>query len=513
MQSYITSLAFPGVVNEVRPAEDQSPFTRTFCCCGSYNGNLPGAFVYFPLQSPGASILLVRKLIDVIQLQDALKLVDPSFGDGLPPIVFTLVQGYVNVIRDSSSSQGNFETLWSSDAWDINDGNSQLKTLSSRCNSVKASIVRNTVSTSSVAISGTCHATRLDAFQFEGGVEFSQQFCKAFASPDKDYVVSVAQQSGVTSISGSDVASKFVSPNPWSTQGSDELIWSTSVSLTIGGVLWNSLAFIEELDFNGTNIYVYTQDTTHVTEGQDMFGQALLSQMTRLFLSPIVRDTTQNESTQVVRCPSANPFDTPSVICKWTVTTTTRFLLMNWKIIHVYASHDESQVNSTLIETVVVLKTERIASNNQHQPQQFQTTIERPDTTGKPRGMWIGVLVSVFCSFPWTNDFTAFLITEAALSYRYKISNPAHVMSWDATNSSTSQTPIVCNSSSFSEVMYNNEARPFASVSNYRRCTNYNSLIEARNKFVFDQVLKTSHDSTTYGEREKQMRNEVGNFH
>lgn len=567
--SFADSLSYPRRLTIVRPSEDQSPYTRFLNFSGSYNGFLGGAVVAFPKMCPGAQIMMLRKPIvwgnaggaPAQSIANALipYWIGNAFGHW--PSV-NMSYAYVPII-DSSSSGGTWENLWSSDGWDpdaqpqVQNTNTQTTggvpyTISGRSNAMYMELVRNSTSVSSVAISGTCNAVRVDDLDLYANLDLSSQYCKRFASPDKDYACNLPQQHGVCCNGSCDYGKNFTAINPWQSASSQEnevMYRSKTLELSIPSIgSWaqsgtGTVEAMQEFSVNdpsGQGIGAVPQNnwwawTTQQVFGpgavppQDIYGTIGISSSAptlQMFVSPYVMGTSLNESFYriVDKCPAANPFDTPTFTIEWRVLTTAEHARCTMKAVHVYAQHSAAVSNvedsQTIYDTVCIVKETRINGNGDGAWQKMSTTFERPTpvytentsfTQAKPRcGQWIGCMFFMYHSVAGSPDTNVTAYFERyTTSYRFKVDNPAHICAWDKRVVSD-VVPLTVSGSVFAEVKLSNEARTYSNISNYQRSNRFDDMLDAQREFMVTQTRKSCFDKRGYDEEEKGFADAIG---
>jgi len=565
--SFADSLSYPRKLTIVRPSEDQSPYTRFLNFSGSYNGFLAGAVVAFPKMSPGAQIMMLRKQLTWGQAGGAPTqsisnaLINYWIGNAFghwPNVSMTFA--YVPII-DNSSSGGTWENLWSSDGWDpdaqpqVQNTNTQTTggvpyTISGRSNAMYMELVRNTTSVSSVAISGTCNAVRVDDLELYGGVDLSSQYCKRFASPDKDYACNLPQQTGVCSIGACDYGKNFTAINPWQSASSQEnevMYRSRTIEMQIPSVgtiasfgstlpAASDFQYNANIDYPGSvspqqNWWAFTTDPSSGGGGalppQDILGSIPISSgsvVLQMFISPYVTSTSTNENQSriVDKCPAANPFDTPTITVEWRVATALEHVRCVIKAVHVFAQHSAAVSNTedtqTIYDTVCMVKETRINGNGDAGWQKMSTTFERPTpvytentnfTQAKPRcGQWIGCMFFMYTTQATETQPIAYF-ERYTTSYRFKVENPAHVCSWDK-RAVTDVVPITVSGSVFAEVKLSNEARTYSNISAYQRSSRFDDMLDAQREFMVTQSRKSSYDKKTYDEEERGFADAIG---
>lgn len=567
--SFADSLSYPRKLTIVRPSEDQSPYTRFLNFTGSYNGFLAGAVVAFPKMCPGAQIMMLRKPLvwgqaggaPTQSISNALLnyWIGNAFGHW-PSI--SMSYAYVPIV-DSSSSGGTWENLWTSDGWDP-DAQPQVQntnvattggvpyTISGRTNTMYMELVRNTTSVSSVAISGTCNAVRVDDLDLYANLDLSSQYCKRFASPDKDYACNVPQQTGVCSIGACDYGKNYYAINPWQSASSQEnevMYRSKTIEMQIPSVgSWASpsaggIEAMTEFSVNDpsgqgigavpqNNWWAWTTQQTFGSGGvppQDIYGSIPISSgsvVLQMFISPYVMSTSVNDNFYriVDKCPAANPFDTPTVTIEWRVATLAEHARCTIKAVHIYAQHSAAVSNvedtQTIYDTVCIVKETRINGNGDQGWQKMSTTFERPTpvytentniTQSKPRcGQWVGTMFFMYTSVGGDPATAVNCYFERyTTSYRFKLNNPAHVCSWDK-RAVTDVVPLTVSGSVFAEVKLSNEARTYSNVSGYQRSSRFDDMLDAQREFMVTQSRKSSYDKKTYDEEERGFADAIG---
>lgn len=553
---------FPRKLSVIRPSEDQSPYTRMLNFTGSYNGYLAGALIAYPSQSVGAQIMMVKKQIVFGQ---AGGLPVQSINNALLPYwignayghwgALGMTSAYVPVVDGSATGQ--WEIRWDSDGWDP-DSVQQIYeetkpkgapyTMSGRINSMYMEVVRNTVSATSTAISGTCNSARVDDLELYGDIDLGSQFCKRYASPDKDYACNVSQQNGAVSIGGCDYGRSYVAINPWQTstsQDNEVLYRSVNLETAIPLVGFFAVAgsgttptvsnftFYSDnpsaVNVNGGNVdwWAFTSSDPFGPGGtappQDIYGTigiAGSSVVMQMFVSPYLTssgNTSPGQYRITDKCPAANPFDTPSLALQWRVATAQENVRVTFRCVHIYAQHSATvsndEANQTIYDTVAITKEERVNGNSNAGWQYMSTTFERPIPVftpatslvqAKPKaGLWVGCMVFAYytCSQGVDSVPVNIYFERYTLSYRFKVNNPAHVISWEK-RAVSNVDPLIVSGSMLVEVKLSNEARAYAAVSKYPRSMRFDDLLEAQQDFFLEQKRKTSYDKTEY-EREE----------
>lgn len=560
--SFTDSLQFPRTLTVIRASENQSEFTRFFTFSGKYYGSLPGIIVSYPRQSPGAHVMMVRKPLyfnvssGVSQnIEQALSDYAYGYSNGVPSLGMT--QTYIPIIQPSGNPGTANYAEWASTAWDPDSTPQVLQntnfaligsggtpyTVAGRTVGMYQHLVKNTISTSSVAISGTCNAARIQCLDLEGDVDISVQYVKRYASPDKDFVAAVPLQAGVCSVGGVDWGLDYVPTNPWASSGDrrNELTYrSKQIEMQIFPIIWsfsrpglgatapytmftdgggvlsppNPFWAIEELGADTPNI---DQEVNGRVPGNSFAS-------TQLWISPYVNQNIVNEQKShiVDKCPPANPFDCPDVGIQWRVATTSCTAWVTIRAVFVFAEHSyavgATENTATQYTTTCETKRVRVGGSSTGGWQNMSTIFERPvpaytentsTLQGQPRrGLWVGTYFYMWGSFVEQTQegqasFTAYF-ERYTCSYRFKVDNPAHVCAWDA-KSTADTTPLIVEGSVLSEVRLSSEARAYANVSTYPRSIAFDDMTKAQAEFLFHQRRKTSGICDAYNKEEEEL--------
>jgi len=529
--SFADSLEFPRQLNIVIPSSNQSAYTQNFDFSGSYNGSLAGALIAFPKQGVGAQAMFLKSRLvwgvpnqnPFRSISNAIYACDKSIADSnfADIALGTHALVYVPIVRSSTNPGTGTEVLWDCPAQTAVEEthptySTYPRTVSARCNSLFMHVERNTISSSSVAISGSCHAARFDQIELYGDLDLGPQYMQRYACPDKDFKVNVPQQNGVCGVAGIDYGGNYRALNPWGT-GLDktcELAWRSprivtsgpSTGLSIGTVLWVS------------------PDIPPTTKGQFLFGNLekpiLSAAMTAVWLSPYVDSKVgANTKWATIKCPPANPFEMPLIEAEidYDMPFTglnnpdLGYATVNVSAVHVFAEVDYTldttpatdaefrydtvmeTRNTTMIpggfdKSKLVLEFGRVCKNDRW---------TRPATQELRRGIWVGTWISAYVATTSEQNEARADFDGFTVGYKNVIDNPAHVCSWDK-KTTVDKTPITVGGTIFAETKLSNEARAFANVSKYTRSNRFDDLLEAQREFMVTQTRKTSFDKQTY---------------
>lgn len=531
--SFADSLQFPRALSVIPPSVNQSPYTRNFAFSGRYNGNLAGALIMYPKQGSGAAVYVLRHQLrwnganGITNYEGVSGAAWGTFDWDSGPF---LTQAYIPVILPAefvcNLGNGNIGSVtceWTHSAWNPDGRDVTVETqpqygqvsripftMSSRVVSMYGSVSRNTISTTNVAISGTCNACRLQELELRGDTNMNAQFVKSYATPDKDYVASVPMQNGVIAYSGVDYGTSFTPCNPWQSASSgaidtsyQTINTSTVVNVVLHDWSYTNASTVPEalgplLDWTGTIDWSGTRTTSY-------------------FVSPYLTNpiTDDGSSRYAVRCPAPNLFDAPSINWQLQINATEEkgLVFIGIKTVHIFAYIGNINVTNLfeseyhIYRTVEQLEWKR--TNVQVAgPQQF-ISIDFPkppandinEASTRPlRGVWIGCfswIVGITANREKFVNATTVRIERIQLGYSHQNDNPVHVCSWEPATGANNG-PVEIDGNVISEVHYNNEARAYASVSNMQRSQRMDDAIDAQNDFIFNQTRKTSMDKKTY---------------
>lgn len=536
--SFADSLQFPTELTVIPPARNQSIYTRNFAFSGTYDGYLSGALIMYPKQSTGAAIFaLVQQPTWYNPAQR------PGIFDYLRDYAIgtwdwsnlSMDKTYIPVLQGTryNCAVGTVNIEWANSAWEPDARIASVEyqpvfgqitsppfTVASRTIAMWGSVVRNTISTTNVAVSGTCNAFRAEEIEIRATrSQLTSQYAKSYASPDKDYAAIVPLQNGVMSISGADFGIEYAASNPWQTQTSQVSQTSyQTVGLQDGNAInlptfeWSNVSKIATGDY-----------TNQVNFGTEAFSPGATGRALNLLLSPYVTPSAEDgESRWAMRCPAPNMFDTPTVTLKWQfhvqegeADINTGFAV--FKLVHFWANVNqggaanlpEELMNVPIFEAQT--KVEWLNTSVEGGQTLMTTTFPKTAADGLPfggrprRGVWLGCMIWAFASKATVTDPRSLVaaINDVSLGYDHMLDNPVHVCSWEGTQvnalaSARRDGPISIDGNVVAEAQYSNEARTYASASNFPRSLRADDALEAANSFLIQQERKTAYDKVQY---------------